>query len=61
LTNEQPLFDLEGMIRKWLREHLPQQTEATKSQPQETPPNKNEMRVDESPMKRTRNAERYVV
>jgi len=60
VTNEQPLIDLESMVRKWLRELLPQQTEATKSQPQETPPSKNEMRVDGSPMRNTRNAERFL-
>lgn len=37
-----------------------EQTEATKAQPQSTPPNKNDLRVDYSPLKNTRNFERLL-
>jgi hypothetical protein len=36
------------------------QTEATKAQAQSTPPNKNDLRVDYSPLKKTTNFERFV-
>jgi hypothetical protein len=37
-----------------------QQTEPTRAQAQTTPPNKNNMRVDYSPLKRTPNFERFI-
>jgi len=37
-----------------------QQTEATKAEAQSTPPNQNDQRVDYSPVKNTRNYQRFV-
>ena len=37
-----------------------EQTEPTKAQPQSTPPNQNDQRVDYTPMKRSRNYERFL-
>jgi hypothetical protein len=36
------------------------QSEPTKAQPQATPPNKNDLRVDFSPLKHTTNFERFI-
>lgn len=37
-----------------------EQSEPTRAQPEATPPNKNDLRVDYSPLKDTRNFERFI-